>query len=218
LRATNVLLAGKVATVAGWSVRPRHRDAHAAWVRVIVTEVSRCALEALMDGFEVLRMRDAAKISHVIVTATGQKDVVTAEHFALAKDGCLLANAGHFNVEINVSELAALARQKSNPRPNVEEYVLADGRRLRLLAEGRLVNLAAAEGHPATVMDMSFANQALCAEFLAAGRARLEPGVHDVPLEIDQEVARLKLAAIGTSIDVLTAEQLAHASSWQAGT
>jgi adenosylhomocysteinase len=221
LRATNVLLASKIVTVAGygWCGRGIAMRARGMGARVVVTEINPLrALEAVMDGFEVLRMRDAAKISDVIVTATGQKDVVTAEHFAVAKDGCLLANAGHFNVEINGRELAALARNKSNPRPSIEEFVLDDGRRLRLLAEGRLVNLAAAEGHPAAVMDMSFANQALCVEFLATKRARLDAGVHDVPLEIDQEVARLKLAAIGTSIDVLTPEQLAYASSWQAGT
>jgi adenosylhomocysteinase len=221
LRATNVLLAGRVATVAGygWCGRGIAMRARGMGARVVVTEVNPLrALEAVMDGFEVLRMRDAARISDIIVTATGQRDVVTAEHFAVAKDGCLLANSGHFNVEINVRALEAVARAKSSPRPNVEEYVLGDGRRLRVLAEGRLVNLAAAEGHPAAVMDMSFANQALCVEFLAAKRARLEAGVHDVPLEIDQEVARLKLAAIGASVDVLSPEQLAYASSWQAGT
>jgi adenosylhomocysteinase len=215
------LLAGKVATVAGygWCGRGIAMRARGMGARVVVTEVNPLrALEAVMDGFEVLRMHDAAQVSDVIVTATGQKDVVTSEHFALAKDGCLLANAGHFNVEINVQALEAMAREKSNPRQNVEEYVLSDGRRLRLLAEGRLVNLAAAEGHPAAVMDMSFANQALCVEFLAAKRARLEAAVHDVPLEIDQEVARLKLAAIGAPVDVLSPEQLAYASSWQAGT
>ncbi|HLF10278.1 MAG TPA: adenosylhomocysteinase [Gammaproteobacteria bacterium] len=221
LRATNVLLAGKIVTVAGygWCGRGIAMRARGMGARVVVTEVNALrALEAVMDGFEVLRMRDAARISNVIVTATGQRDVVTAEHFAVVKDGCLLANAGHFNVEIDVQALARFARSKSSPRPNVEEYVLRDGRRLRLLAEGRLVNLAAAEGHPAAVMDMSFANQALCAEFLAAARVRLEAGLHDVPLEIDEQVARLKLAAIGAAVDVLTPEQLAYASSWQAGT
>jgi adenosylhomocysteinase len=221
LRATNVLLAGRVVTVAGygWCGRGIAMRARGMGARVIVTEVNPLrALEAIMDGFAVQPMREAAAISDVIVTATGQRDVVTAEHFALTKDGCLLANAGHFNVEIDVRGLAELAREKTAPRPSVEEYVLADGRRLRLLAEGRLVNLAAAEGHPAAVMDMSFANQALCVEFLAAKRAQLAPGVHDVPLEIDQQVARLKLAALGASIDVLTPQQVAYAASWLAGT
>ena len=221
LRATNILLAGKVFTVAGygWCGRGIAMRARGMGARVIVTEVDPLrALEAVMDGFEVLPMHDAAKISDIIVSATGQRDVVTSEHFATAKDGCLLANAGHFNVEISVPGLEALARGKSNPRPNVEEYVLRDGRRLRLLAEGRLVNLVAAEGHPAAVMDMSFANQALCVEFLAARHPKLEALVHDVPLEIDQQVARLKLAAMGIPIDVLTAEQLAYAASWTTGT
>jgi adenosylhomocysteinase len=221
LRATNILLAGKVFTVAGygWCGRGIAMRARGMGARVIVTEADPLrALEAVMDGFEVLPMHGAAKISDIIVSATGQRDVVTSEHFAIAKDGCLLANSGHFNVEISVPGLEALARGKSNPRPNVEEYVLRDGRRLRLLAEGRLVNLAAAEGHPAAVMDMSFANQALCAEFLAARRPKLEVLVHDVPTEIDQQVARLKLAAMGVTIDVLTTEQLAYAASWKSGT
>jgi adenosylhomocysteinase len=220
MRATNTLLAGKVFTVAGygWCGRGIAMRARGLGSRVIVTEVEPLrALEALMDGFEVLPMHAAARISDVIVTATGQRDVVGAEHFAVAKDGCLLANAGHFNVEVDGRALAALARGKSSPRPNVEEYVLADGRRLRLLAEGRLVNLVAAEGHPPAVMDMSFGNQALCVEFFAK-RPSLAAVVHDVPLEIDRRVARLKLAAVGVPIDVLTSEQLAYAASWQSGT
>jgi len=221
MRATNTLLAGKVFTVAGygWCGRGIAMRARGLGSRVIVTEINPLrALEALMDGFEVLPMRAAASVSDVIVTATGQKNVVGAEHFAVAKNGCLLANAGHFNVEVDAHTLAGLARGKSSPRPNVEEYTLDDGRRLRLLAEGRLVNLVAAEGHPPAVMDMSFGNQALCVEFLAAKRLNLAVAVHDVPLEIDQEVARLKLAAVGIAIDVLTAEQLAYAASWQSGT
>ena len=221
VRATNILIAGKVFTVAGygWCGRGIAMRARGMGARVIVTEVNPLrALEAMMDGFDVLPMHRAAAIADIIVTATGQRDVVTREHFAIAKDGCVLANAGHFNVEIDGQALAAMARSKSNPRPHVEEFELADGRRLRLLAEGRLVNLAAAEGHPAAVMDMSFANQALCAEFFAKSRGKLEAKVHDVPIDIDQEVARLKLAAMGITIDVLTPAQLAYANAWKEGT
>jgi len=221
LRATNILLAGKVFAVAGygWCGRGIAMRGRGMGARVIVTEVDPLrALEAVMDGFEVLPMHDAAPIADIIVTATGQRDVVSTDHLAIAKDGCLLANAGHFNVEISLPNLEALARRKSSPRPNVEEYVLGDGRRLRLLAEGRLVNLAAAEGHPAAVMDMSFANQALCVEFFCAKRLKLEALVHDVPTEIDREVARLKLAAMGVTIDELTPAQVAYALSWNAGT
>ena len=221
MRATNSLLAGKVFTVAGygWCGRGIAMRARGLGARVVVTEVDPLrALEALMDGFEVLPMRAAARISDVIVTATGEKDVVAAEHFATAKDGCLLANAGHFNVEVDVRALAALARRQSKPRPNVEEYELPDGRRLRLLAEGRLVNLVAAEGHPPAVMDMSFGNQALCVEYLVAKPRGLAVRVHDVPLEIDRAVARMKLVAVGVAIDALTPEQVAYAASWQSGT
>lgn len=221
LRATNILLAGKAFVVAGygWCGRGIAMRARGLGARVIVTEVDPLpALEAVMDGFEVQPMRHAAPIADLIVTATGQRDVVTAEHFATAKDGCLLANAGHFNVEINVAALAAAATARASPRPNVEEYRLPDGRRLYLLAEGRLVNLAAAEGHPAAVMDMSFANQALCTEFFVTHRQQLAPAVHEVPIEIDRTVARLKLAAMNVAIDVLTPEQLAYATSWQTGT
>lgn len=221
LRATNILLAGKVFAVAGygWCGRGIAMRARGMGARVIVTEIDPLrALEAVMDGFELLPMHDAAPTADIIVTATGQRDVVGTDHFAIAKDGCLLANAGHFNVEISVPALEALAHAKSNPRPNVEEYVLRDGRRLRLLAEGRLVNLAAAEGHPAAVMDMSFANQALCVEFFCAKRPALEALVHDVPIEIDQQVARLKLAAMGVGIDTLTPGQVAYAASWKGGT
>lgn len=221
LRATNILLAGKVFVVAGygWCGRGIAMRARGLGARVIVTEVDPLpALEAVMDGFEVAPMRRAASVADLIVTATGQCDVVTAEHFAIAKDGCLLANAGHFNVEINVAALATAATSRSSPRPNVEEYRMPDGRRLCLLAEGRLVNLAAAEGHPAAVMDMSFANQALCAELFVAHRQQLAPAVHEVPIEIDRMVAHLKLAAMNVAIDATTPEQLAYVSSWRTGT
>jgi len=221
MRATNILLAGKVFTIAGygWCGRGIAMRARGMGARVLVTEVDPLrALEAVMDGFEVLPMDHAAPLSDIIVTATGQRDVVTSEHFAIAKNGCILANAGHFNLEISLPALEALASGKSRPRPNLEEYVLRDGRRLRLLAQGRLVNLAAAEGHPAAVMDMSFANQALCVEFLGAKGPKLEARVHEVPIEIDQQVARLKLAAMAVGIDVLTADQVAYATSWISGT
>lgn len=221
LRATNLLLAGKVLVVAGygWCGRGIAMRARGMGARVIVTEIDPLrALEAVMDGLEVLSMDRAAPIADIIVTATGQKNVVTTRHFEIAKSGCILANAGHFNVEVDAAALAAMAASTSTPRENVEAFVLHDGRRLRLLAEGRLVNLAAAEGHPAAVMDMSFANQALCAEFFSINRNALSPAVHDVPIEIDRQVACLKLAAIGVGIDTLTTEQVAYAASWNSGT
>jgi adenosylhomocysteinase len=221
LRATNMLLAGKAFTVCGygWCGRGIAMRARGMGADVVVTEVDPLrALEALMDGFRVMRLREAAAGSDFIVTATGDKKVVAAEHLALAKDRCVLANAGHFNVEIDIPALEALAEAKSIPRPGVEEYRLRDGRRLRLLAEGRLVNLAAAEGHPSAVMDMSFANQALCAEWLVQNRGRLANAVHDVPVGIDREVARLKLLAMGAAIDALTPEQAAYLASWREGT
>jgi adenosylhomocysteinase len=161
---------------------------------------------------------EAARQSDFIITASGDKHVVDREHLEAAKDGCILANSGHFNVEINIPALEALAENKSRPRPSVEEYHLTDGRRLRLLAEGRLVNLAAAEGHPSAVMDMSFANQVLCAVHLAGRKQRLSDAVHDVPRELDREVACLKLAAMGIAIDSLSDEQRRYLSSWQEGT
>ncbi len=221
LRATNILLAGKTFTVAGygWCRRGIAMRARGLGAQVIVTEVdSLRALEALMDGYRVMPMADAARVSDFIVTATGDKDVVGAPHLAVMKDGCVLANAGHFNVEVNIEALARLAVSTQRPREHVEEFRLADGRTLRLLAEGRLVNLAAAEGHPSSVMDMSFANQALCAEHFVRHVGRIEARVHDVPPEIDLEVARLKLAAMGVAIDALSAEQRAYLGSWREGT
>ena len=221
LRATNILLAGKVLTVAGygWCGRGIAMRARGMGAQVIVTEVDPLrALEAMMDGFAVMPMQHAVVVADIVVTATGQRDVVTRGHFAVAKDRCVFANAGHFNVEIDVEALAAVARRRSIPRPNVEEFELPNGRRLRLLVGGRLVNLAAAEGHPAAVMDMSFANQALCAEYLARSGGRLASSVHQVPIEIDAAVARLKLAAMGTAIDALTPQQIAYAGSWNEGT
>ncbi len=221
IRATNILLAGKTFTVVGygWCGRGIALRAKGHGAKVVVTEVEPLrALEAAMDGYQVMPLTEAAPLSDFIVTASGDKHVVDEAHLALMKDGCVLANSGHFNVEINIPALEALSIEKHRPRPAVEEYILRDGRRLRLLAEGRLVNLAAAEGHPSAVMDMSFANQVLCAVHLATRGSRLENGVHKVPGELDQEVARLKLAAMQVGIDQLTEEQQAYLSSWQEGT
>ena len=221
IRATNILLAGRVFTVAGygWCGRGLAMRAKGHGARVIVAEVEPLrALEAAMDGFEVMPLEAAAARSDFIVTVTGDKHVLDRRHFAVMKDGCVIANAGHFNVEIDIPALESLAVGKTRPRAHVEEYELTDGRRIRLLAEGRLVNLAAAEGHPAAVMDMSFANQALTVAWLAAHAHELEATVHPVPRSIDQEVARLKLAALGMTIDTLTEEQVAYLGSWEEGT
>jgi adenosylhomocysteinase len=221
IRATNILLAGRVFTVVGygWCGRGLAQRAKGHGARVVVTEVEPLrALEAVMDGFEVMPLTAAAARSDFIVTVTGDKHVLDRRHFEVIKDGCVIANAGHFNVEINLPALAAMAVDKCRPRTDVEEYRLADGRRIRLLAEGRLVNLAAAEGHPAAVMDMSFTNQALAVAWLAGNAERLAPAVHPVPREIDRQVARLKLAALGLTIDSLTADQTAYLSSWDEGT
>jgi adenosylhomocysteinase len=220
-RASNMLLAGKVFTVVGygWCGRGIAMRAHGMGANVIVTEVQPIrALEAAMDGFRVMRLREAAAISNIIVTATGDKNVVDRDHLELMKDRCIMANAGHFDVEINIPALSDLASEIRHPRPHVEEFHLKDGRVLCLLAEGRLVNLAAAEGHPATVMDMSFANQVLSIVYLAEYGSTLEPLVYPVPTFIDQEVARLKLATMDLSIDQLTASQEKYIVSWQEGT
>ena len=176
------------------------------------------ALEAVMDGFQVMPMAKAAEVGDVFVTATGDKHVVAREHIDRLKDGAILANTGHFNVEIDIPALRSLATETREARAFVEEFTLADGRKIYLLAEGRLVNLAAAEGHPAQVMDMSFANQAFAAEFVIANAASLERRVYDVPKEIDDEIARLKLATMGVAIDELTAEQTSYLASWDEGT
>ena len=221
IRATNILLAGRHFVVCGYgwcgrgiAMRARGHGAH-----VIVTEVDPLrALEAAMDGYRVMPLLEAARIADFIVTATGDKHVVDEPHLAVMKDGCVLANAGHFNVEINIPALEALAESRHCPRPHVTEYRLDDGRRLRLLAEGRLVNLAAAEGHPAAVMDMSFANQALVVEYLWRQRGKLTAAVHPVPVEIDHQVARHKLEALDIAIDTLTPQQQDYLASWQEGT
>jgi len=221
IRATNILLAGKTFTVAGygWCGRGIAMRAKGHGAHVIVTEVEPLrALEAAMDGFRVMPMLEAVACSDFIITATGNKNVLDRPHFSVMKDGCVIANSGHFNVEINISALEKLTVKKHRPRANVESYQLKDGRTIRLLAEGRLVNLAAAEGHPATVMDMSFANQALSIAYLWQQGANLENIVHPVPADIDQQVARMKLAAMGISIDSLSPEQQAYLSSWKEGT
>ncbi len=221
LRATNVLLAGRTVTVAGygWCSRGIAQRARGMGAHVIVTEVdSLRALEAVMDGFQVMPMLVAAAESDIIVSATGDKHVVDRPHFEVMKDGCMIANSGHFNVEINIPALEELAVERSQPRAFVEEFRLADGRRIRLLGEGRLINLAAAEGHPAAVMDMSFANQALSARHMLEHHDELANRVYTVPGEIDREIARLKLEAMGVAIDSLTPEQEAYLGSWQEGT
>lgn len=221
IRATNILLAGRVFTVVGygWCGRGIAMRARGMGAKVIVTEVDALrALEANMDGFRVMPLMEAAKQSDFIITATGDKHVVDQMHFDVMKDGCVMANSGHFDVEINIQALEAMAVTKHRPRQYVDEYQLSDGRKLRLLAEGRLVNLSAAEGHPAAVMDMSFANQALCVEYLVKNEGQLSADVHTVPAAIDNEVARLKLEALSITIDKLTPEQEAYLSSWQEGT
>jgi adenosylhomocysteinase len=221
IRATNILIAGKTFTVVGygWCGRGVAMRAKGHGANVIVTEVDPLrALEATMDGYRVMPLIEAAALSDFILTVSGDKHVVDREHMQVMKDGCVLANAGHFNVEINIPALEEMSTGKSRPRPSVDEYTLADGRTLRLLAEGRLVNLAAAEGHPSAVMDMSFANQVLCAIYMFHQHGKLANSVHNVPPEIDAEIARLKLAAMGISIDQLTAEQRHYLSSWQEGT
>ncbi len=221
IRATNILLAGKTFTVAGygWCGRGIAMRAKGHGAQVTVTEVDPLrALEAAMDGFRVMPMLEAAACSDFIVTATGDKHVLDKAHFKVIKDGCVIANSGHFNIEINIPALESLAIDKHSPRLHVETYTLADGRQVRLLAEGRLVNLAAAEGHPAAVMDMSFANQALSMAYLWRHGADLENAVLPVPTEIDNQVAQMKLAAMGLTIDTLSAEQLHYQASWQEGT
>jgi len=221
IRATNVLLAGKTVVVGGygWCARGIAMRARGMGANVIVTEVDPLrALEAVMDGFRVMPMLDAARIGDIFITSTGDRDVLDKQHFEIMKDGAILANSGHFNVEINIPALQEMAVEIRHPRPHVHQYILADGRRICLLAEGRLVNLAAAEGHPASVMDMSFANQVLCVEFIVKRGKSLEKRVYRVPLEIDQDIARLKLAAMGVCIDTLTPEQEHYLTSWRAGT
>jgi adenosylhomocysteinase len=186
---------------------------------VVVTEVDpRKAIEAVMDGYRVMPMNEAAKIGDIFVTVTGNYHVIREEHFKLMKDGAIVCNSGHFNDELDLDAIRRIARSKSEPRAFVEQYEMHDGRKLCILADGRLVNLAAAEGHPASVMDMSFANQALATAYLVKHRDELEKQVYDVPVEIDEEVARLKLSSMNVEIDTLTPEQMKYISSWSEGT
>jgi adenosylhomocysteinase len=221
VRATNILLAGKNFVIAGygWCGRGLASRARGMGANVIVTEVDPLpALEAVMDGFRLMPMDEAVRIGDIFVTVTGDLNVIDKHHFALMKDGVIVANSGHFNVEINIPALEAMASEKRLVRPFVEQYLLPDGRRINLLGEGRLINLAAAEGHPASVMDMSFANQALSLEYMVKNADQLEKKVYSVPADIDREIARLKLAAMGVQIDTLTVEQLAYLNSWEEGT
>ncbi|OGO42702.1 MAG: adenosylhomocysteinase [Chloroflexi bacterium RBG_16_58_8] len=220
-RATNILWAGKKVVVCGygWTGRGVAMRARGMGAHVIVIEVEPVrALEAVMEGYQVMPLPDAARVGDIFITVTGDKSVIEKQHFQVMKDGAILANSGHFNVEINIPALEAMSKEKRNVRPFVDEYIIKDGRSLFLLGEGRLINLAAAEGHPASVMDMSFANQALCMEYLVKNKGKLEIKVHPVPGEIDKEGARLKLRAMGVAIDTLTAEQRKYLSSWEEGT
>ena len=221
LRATNTLVAGSTFVVAGygWCGRGLAFKARGMGASVIVTEVDPLrALEAVMDGFRVMTMDEAAPLGDLFVTVTGDIHVIVARHFEAMKDGAIIANSGHFDVEIDKEVLRNLACEVRTPRDSVETFALAGGKRVNLLGEGRLINLAAAEGHPAAVMDMSFANQALCCEYLTTLPERLKPSVYSVPERIDEEVSRLKLAAMGVSIDTLTAEQEQYLASWKMGT
>lgn len=221
LRATNVLVAGTNFVIAGygWCGRGLAMRACGMGANVIVVEVDALkAIEAVMDGYRVMPIAEASKIGDVFCTLTGDVNVIRPEHFKVMKDGAIVCNSGHFNVELDLKGLERITKAKREVRPGVEEYTLEDGRRINILVEGRLVNLAAAEGHPASVMDMSFANQALCAEYMAGHSGELERKVYPVPDHIDDQIARHKLDAMGISIDTLTEEQVAYLASWEMGT
>jgi adenosylhomocysteinase len=221
LRCTNLLLAGKTVVVAGygWCGRGVAMRARGMGSQVIVTEVNPVrALEAVMDGFRVLPMAEAAPLGDLFITVTGNKHVLRGEHFDAMKDGAMVCNAGHFDIEIDLGALQERAVSRQTVRPFVEEYRLQSGKSVFVLGEGRLINLAAAEGHPASVMDMSFANQALACEYLVKNRGRLAPGLHPIPPEVDEAIARLKLKAMGVQIDSLTPEQIEYGNTWTVGT
>jgi adenosylhomocysteinase len=221
IRATNYLLAGSKFVVAGygWCGRGLASRARGAGAEVIITEIDPTkALEAVMDGFRVMSMEEAAKIGDVFCTVTGNKNVLAKQHFAAMKDGAIISNSGHFNVEIDIPSLEKLSSSKRTTRTFVDEYTMKDGRRINLLGEGRLINLAAAEGHPASVMDMSFADQALSCEYMVKNHASLEKKVYLVPVELDKRVAKLKLESLGIKIDRLTSEQEEYLASWNEGT
>ena len=222
IRATNILLAGRNIVVVGygWCGKGVALRARGMGANVIVTEIDPIkAVEAVMDGFRVMPIAEAAAIGDIFVTVTGNRHVIDGPHFAKMKDGAIVCNSGHFDLELNLVALGEMSEAPVNMRPFVEEYkVKANGRRIVVLGEGRLINLAAAEGHPASVMDMSFANQALSVEYLVKNKGKLDPGVHLLPKEVDTEIASLKLRALGMSIDTLTAEQMEYISSWEMGT
>ena len=221
IRATNVLLAGKVVVVGGygWCSKGVAMRAAGMGANVVVTEVDHIrALEAAMDGFRVMPMNEAAKIGDVIVTLTGNKHVVASHHFDNMKDGAIVCNAGHFDIELDLKSLREKAKEVKEVRPFTEQYILPNGKSVIVLGEGRLINLASAEGHPSAVMDMSFANQAKGSEYLALNKGKLEPGIHSIPREVDREIARLKLNAMGVKIDDLSQDQLKYMSSWTEGT
>jgi adenosylhomocysteinase len=221
IRATNRLIAGRTVVVSGygWCGKGAAMRAEGLGASVIVCEIDAMkALEAAMDGFRVMKAVEAAPLADIWITVTGDIHVIDKDHFEVMKDGAIICNSGHFNVEINIPALREMAATVRETRPLVEEFTLQDGRRIYLLADGRLVNLACAEGHPASVMDMSFANQALSAEYMVANAGDLAPGVYEVPEEIDQQIAALKLASMGVEIDELTPEQVAYLASWEEGT
>lgn len=221
LRCTNILLAGKTVVVAGygWCAKGVAMRARGMGSQVIVTEVNPVrALEAVMDGFRVMPMEEAAALGDIFITVTGNKHVIRGEHFDRMKDGAMVCNAGHFDIEIDLVALQERSVSRQTVRPFVEEYRLQSGKSVVVLGEGRLINLAAAEGHPASVMDMSFANQALACEYLVKNRGRLTPGLHPIPPEVDEAIARLKLKAMGIQIDSLTPEQIEYGNTWTAGT
>ncbi|MBE9221638.1 adenosylhomocysteinase [Cyanobacterium stanieri LEGE 03274] len=220
-RATNVLLAGKNLVVAGygWCGKGVAMRGRGLGANVIVTEIDPIkAIEAAMDGFRVMPMDEAAKVGDVFVTVTGNKHIIRQEHFASMKDGAMVCNAGHFDIEIDLKSLANMAKEVKEVRNFTQQYILENGRSVIVLGEGRLVNLAAAEGHPSAVMDMSFANQALACEHLVKNQGSLEPGLHSIPTDVDKEIARLKLQAMGITIDALTPEQIEYMNSWTVGT
>ena len=221
IRATNVLLAGKTIVVAGygWCGKGTAMRARGMGANVVVTEIDPVkAIEAAMDGFRVLPMSDAATYGDIFITVTGNKHIIRKEHFEAMKDGAIVCNSGHFDIEIDLKALKAMAKEVKVVRNFTEEYRLTSGKSVIVIGEGRLVNLAAAEGHPSAVMDMSFANQALACEYLAKNKGKLEPGLYSIPTELDQEIARLKLQAMGIAIDSLTPAQIEYMNSWTSGT
>jgi adenosylhomocysteinase len=221
IRATNRLIAGRTVVILGygWCGKGSAMRARGLGANVVVTEVDPIrAIEAVMDGYRVMPINEAAPIGDVFITVTGNRHVIDAAHFEKMKDGAIVCNSGHFDLELNLEALEKQSKQKRNVRPLMEEYTLASGNRVYVLADGRLVNLACAEGHPASVMDMSFANQALAVEYLAKNKGKLKAGVHVLPSEVDQEIATLKLKAMGVKIDKLTPEMVEYMNSWKSGT